>query len=125
MSREQWGHGYWQGVKDAQMGKVKTQFPLEAEWLICRMCVENDDKDYDKSLYPVRQLISKLHFCGLDEKYAKRVYDYVMYNEPYGSYISGNPRAEWTEDYFVLPFGYNKVSIWKERAQFLLEKMKE
>lgn len=66
------------------------------------MWLDNQKKEYDKSLYPVRQLFAFCRFCGIDEKYAKAVYDYVMHNEPYGCYISGAPKDKMIDDYFVL-----------------------
>lgn len=121
MSREQWGHGYWKGVEDATCGNVRSSLPVIAKWLVCNMCISNADKDYDRSLFPVKELIAFLACVGLDTKYAQKVYKYVQKNEPYGCYISGHPKAPWKEDYFVLPF--DSKDAWQKEADSLRVRM--
>ena len=106
MSKEQWGHGYWKGVKDAQEGKATEGdlFEDSCFWL-AHMEISNQFKDYDRSLYPVEEFISRCWFSGLDKTYAKKIYIYVLEHQPLGGYITGSGRAEdpWEKDYFVLP----------------------
>lgn len=115
MSRKQWGHGYWAGVKAAQDGTVEDNgiakydktIHEKALFYIAHMVISNEEKHEDKSLYPVNQLISVFLFEGfataLAEQKAKEIYDFVMDRRPLKSYISGCPKDRWTEDYFVLP----------------------
>ncbi len=115
MSREQWGHGYWTGVKAAQNGDVKENSIAKYDkaihekslFYIAHMVVSNEEKREDKCLYPVSQLISLFMFEGFEaalaEQKAKEIYDFVMSRRPLRSYISGCPKDRWTEDYFVLP----------------------
>lgn len=85
------------------------------------MCISNADKTYDRSLFPVKELISFLALIGMDGKYAQKVYKYVQKNEPYGCYISGHPKAAWHEDYFVLPF--DSKDAWEREADSLRVRM--
>lgn len=105
MSREQWGHGYWSGVRDAEMGKVKNHISIQSlsEFLVCHMVLSNRNKTHDRSLFPVSELCTMACFIGLPDKNAKDVYNYVFHKEPFGCYISGAPGEHWTLDYFVLP----------------------
>ena len=103
MSREQWGHGYWKGVEDATAGKVRLKFPDEVKYWVCQMCISNCNKSYDRTLFPVREFIWLCDFCGISERYAKKVYDYIILNEPFGCYVSGPANGSWDKDYFVLP----------------------
>lgn len=117
MSREQWGHGYWKGVQDAQNGKIKSKFSDEVKYWIAMMCSVNEFKSYDKSLYSVSDFIFDFN---LSEKYAKRVYDYVLNNNYYEfrpnqfswCYISGEPWDNWHDDYFVLPGANYSPKEW-------------
>ena len=124
MSREQWGHGYWQGVKDAETGKNKTRTDDEAAFMVCNMCIINADKDYDRSLFSVREFIAFCRFAGLSKKYAKRIYDYIFANEPYGCYVSGHESGPWEDDYFVLP-GEEKEFWLQERAYWIAKEKEE
>lgn len=117
MSREQWGHGYWRGVQDAESGKAHDNFSDDVKKFICHMCISNGAKTYDKSLFAVSELLAICRMAGVSEKYAKKVYDYIMENEPYGCYISGNPHTTWTDDYFVLPCGFNDVNYWTKELE--------
>lgn len=109
MSQQQWGHGYWRGVEDAMAGKTRSPFPILEKIAICDMAISNANKDYDRSLFPVREFIWRCRMFGMPDGFAKRVYDYVYkYGDigsdaTLGAYISGDPRAVWTEDYFVVP----------------------
>ena len=122
MSREQWGHGYWKGVEDANSGKVRTPIEDEAKHAICLMCASNEKKEYDRTLFPVREFIAFCHMAGLGEKYAKNVYDYVMNNMPYGAYISGGARNPWYEDYFVVPVWDEDADWWRRELNSIEEK---
>ena len=105
MSREQWGAGYWQGVEDARNGKVRTNIEALAGWCVCLMRIDNEKKSYDRTLFPVAQLVAYFQSAGLDKSLVKAVYDYIMRHEPYGCYIGGFFADPWYEDYFVLPWG--------------------
>lgn len=108
MSREQWGHGYWKGVEDAQSGTVKSKFPDEVKYWIAMMCSFNEHKDYDHSLYRAGDLILNYN---LSWQYAKRIYNYILNNNYYDfrpgrwswCYVSGLQNSKWNDDYFVLP----------------------
>ena len=114
MSREQWGHGYWNGVKDALNGKIKTSIQDYARWLVCNMCISNSHKTYDKLLFPVQEFLWYCDFCGLSVEYARKIYDYIMIKEPFGCYVSGQKSNSWVNDYFVLP--YDTEENWQKRA---------
>ena len=108
MSREQWGHGYWSGVSDQKYGKVKKEYDFEhfVKFEIYHMSLSNKNKMFDRSLYPVSELICQFRFAGYPGdkcmECAKQVYDYVMKYEPLGCYISGYHNDPWHNDYFVL-----------------------
>ena len=127
MSREQWGHGYWKGYEDGVLGKVQSRLPLEAKYWICQMCISNADKDYDRSLFPVKEFSWLISFCGLTQHYAKRVYNYILNSDnradTYGCYISGASNADWLDDYFVLPF--DSKAEWQRKADKLLDEIGE
>ena len=131
ISREQWGHGYWKGVEDAQNGKVRSNFPDEVKYWIANMCCSNYRKDYDQSLFPVVEWIHYASFCGLSEKYAKKVYDYILNhnyydfepNTSYWCYVSGDYRNPWYEDYFVLPIGCKTLKEWEDTVDSLQEQL--
>ena len=133
MSREQWGHGYWKGVSDAQNGAVKGNIKDEAMYWIANMCVSNKRKTLDASLYPVKEWLSMCRFCGLSERYAKRIYDYVYTHNHFEfepqrhslCYITGDERNSWTEDYFCLPIGNYETAEWAAIKDKLFGKIKE
>ncbi len=118
MSRQQWGHGYWQGVKDTEAGKKRIRIDDEAAFMVCNMCIMNADKDYDKSLFSVKEFISFCRFAGLNKKYAKMIYDNILKNGHYGCYITGYSEDPWENDYFCLP-GAEKEFWLKERAAWI------
>lgn len=105
MSREQWGHGYWQGVNDALSGSVvKNDIEKLSRTMICCMCKINKNNTHDKLLFPVSSAFR--FFCdwiGIDEKEFKTSYTYILNNEPLGCYISGHPNDDMMNDFFVLP----------------------
>lgn len=122
MSREQWGHGYWKGVEDAQSGKVRSKFPDEVKYWIAMMCSANEYKDYDRGIYKVSDFIFDFN---LENKYAKRIYDYIfnrqLHNKDYYDfrpdewswcYISGDPKDDWYDDYFVIPYANYSCEEW-------------
>ena len=109
MSNEQWGHGYWKGVQDANAGTVNRKFQDEVHLLVCDMCIENETKTYDKTLYPVIQLIARLN----DEKYVKRVYDYILAINSPVCFISGPAYGPWENDCFVLPYSPRRAKAIK------------
>ena len=117
MSREQWGHGYWKGVEDAQSGKIKSKFPDEVKYWIAMMCSTNEYKDHDHSLYSVSDFIFDF---SLDIRYAKRIYNYILKNNYYDfrpnkwswCYVSGDQFSKWDDDYFVLPYGHYSPEEW-------------
>ena len=134
MSREQWGHGYWKRVEDAQSGKVRNHhtFRDEVKYWIAQMCRFNHSKTYDQSLYPVKEWIWCCTFSGASVRYAKKVYDYIL-NENYYDfdpecncwcYVSGDPQDDWQDDYFVIPTSDHTKDEWTEIADNLLEKIK-
>ena len=132
MSREQWGHGYWKGVTDAQSGKYKANISLEAKYWIANMCISNYDKSFDRSLYPVREWVWRCRFSGLSQNYAKRIYDYILNHNyfdfrPEGMalcYVTGSEKKTWDGDYFVLPLWNYTKEEWQEIADKLLERIK-
>lgn len=131
MSREQWGHGYWKGVADAKNGRV-SDIALEAKYWIANMCISNYEKSYDRSLYPVKEWIWFCRFCGLSQKYARRIYDYVLdnnyhefeKNEPLCCYVTGRPSGLWGGDYFVIPLHVYTKEKWQEIADKIREELK-
>ena len=127
MSREQWGHGYWKGVEDAQSGKVKSKFPDEVKYWIAMMCAANEYKSYDRSLYQVKDFN---YDFSLSEKYAKRIYDYILLNNYYDfmpdewswCYVSGAQNEDWHDDYYVLPYGSYEPEEWCKIIDMFREK---
>ena len=105
MSREQWGHGYWKGVKDALNGEVMNDIADQARWWVCNMGVSNSHKAYSRLVFPVEEFLWLCDFCGLSIEYAKRIYDFILKNEPFGCYVSGESWSKWTDDCFILPRG--------------------
>ena len=106
MSREQWGHGYWKGVKDAKEGKVIQKDEIEklSKVFVCVMCNFNRTKACDKTLFSVRELyIFATTIVGLSEELIHEVYNYILHYTPYGCYVSGDLNDDWMKDYFVLP----------------------
>lgn len=117
MSRKQWGHGYWRGVEDAQAGRVRSEFPDEVKYWIAMMCSANEYKNYDRGLYSVSDFVFDFN---LQEKYAKRIYDYILKNNYYDfrknewswCYVSGEQYSKWNEDYFVIPYSDYEPQEW-------------
>lgn len=104
MSKKQWGHGYWHGVQDAINGTVNLMNLEEKTILIvCLMCIWNNKKQYDQSLFPVWQFNVFVEDSGMTKRQAKNIYNYVLQNEPYGCYVSGDEGDDWLNDWFVLP----------------------
>lgn len=132
MSREQWGHGYWKGVEDAEMGKVRTKIKFldEVKFWIANMCCSNWHKTYDATLFPVEEWISYANFCGMDIKYAKKVYDYILKNNYYDfepgqyswCYVSGSSKSKWYDDYFVIPINNYSLEEWQGFVDEIQEK---
>jgi hypothetical protein len=132
MSREQWGHGYWQGVEDAQSGTIRKKYTFkdEVKFWIANMCISNCSKTYDASLFSVRDFVFYITQCGLSEKYAKKVYDYILKHNMYDfkpkvyceCYVSGDKRWKWFEDYFVLPISCYTRDEWQQIANKLKSK---
>lgn len=124
MSREQWGHGYWRGVEDAQAGKVRGNFPTEVKFWIANMCISNYYKSYDSSLFPVSEWVAYANCCGLSTAYAKKVYDYILRhdfydfkpNEQSWCYVTGSAQSKWTDDYFVIPLSNYELQEWETMA---------
>ena len=131
MSREQWGHGYWKGVADAQAGKVIDNFQTEVMFWIANMCCSNEYKFENRGEYPVSEWIGMASFCGLDEKYAKRVYDYILEHNEYEftpcrktpCYVSGALKQPWRYDYFIIPIWAYSPDKWYEIMNCLRDKL--
>lgn len=119
MSQEQWGHGYWQGVRDAINGTVRTSVKDRVFLWYLLMTKRNALKKEDKSLFAVSDLYTFISIAGLDaEEYTREVYNYVYYHGEEGSlmfnfgnaefpnyqlfYISGNDDSDMLDDYFVI-----------------------
>ena len=113
MSKKQWGHGYWNGVNDAINGKVKLGIKNEAMFWAAAMCVANAEKQYSRLVFPVRLFIAWCVGAGLSTQYAKRIYDYIIINEPYNCYVSGDAHSAWINDSFILPNGTKEEWIAK------------
>lgn len=135
MSREQWGHGYWRGFEDAKrsMNRTGDSFKDDVKFWIANMCISNWDKSESRTLYPVREWISAARMCGITEKYARKVYDYILRNNFYDfepesyswCYVSGGEQSNWNDDYFVIPIGDRKKEEWQNIADRILAKIQE
>ena len=92
MSRQQWGNGYWNGVKAAETGTVKSKFDYEtyAKFAVVSLALSNKQKTAERNLIPLNELYAFLHFCDVDKEDAKGVVDYLKNKKPYGAYLSGN-----------------------------------
>ena len=123
MSREQWGHGYWQGVADEKYGKVRGCHDIEktTKLALYNMARWNLDSYYDRSLYSVSSLITFFRFAGLDdpEGFAKPIYDFVLKYHPLDCYITGWPKEPWYKDYFEV------ASLLRYSKQELTSKIDE
>ena len=105
MSREQWGHGYHKGVIDGISGKYDEKEILHPMFWVCHMNLSNIGKINDGSLYPVKELVTRmsLFYDPSEAKIrAREVYDFVMNKEPYLCYVSGETSSNWKDDYFVI-----------------------
>lgn len=127
MSREQWGHGYWQGVRDACDGVVKDgdNVPLIANYVVAMMCCSKYESHYSRSLFSVKELCAVAMFSGFDLDIIERVYKHILHDQPIGCYVTGSPKNEWTEDYFVLPIERYDKNTWHEVKQFCLDELEE
>lgn len=145
MSREQWGHGYWQGVRDVTNGKVRSTVKEWAYFCCLQMRISNSHKAIDRTLFPVRELFIMLEFAEVDaKKITKDVYEYVLnHGEGFGGwyvnfgnkknpnyqmiYISGEAKSDMYDDYFVILPADNNEEIEELRAMrdAVIEKMKE
>lgn len=121
--RKKWTHDYWErkAKKECETTIWKNEQDREAMYWIASMCISNSGKTHDKSLFPVREFITLCRFCGLNEKYAKSIYDYINENNHYEfkrghdvlCYVSGSPKDEWFEDSFVIPvLTYTEDEFW-------------
>lgn len=117
MSREQWGHGYWKGVKDALNGEIRNDIADQARWWVCNMGVSNSHKAYSRLVFPVEEFLWLCDFCGLSTEYAKRIYDFILVNEPFGCYVSGKANSPWVKDSFILPRETN--ANWQKKADLI------
>ena len=133
MSKVQWGHGYWKGVEDAVCGNIRVPIGEEVKFWIANMCLSNCYKTSDRSLFPVKEWISYAAFCGLSEKYAKKIYNYILNNNYYHfssdgkvcwCYVSGDLRWDWKEDYFIVPHDDYTAEEWQSIADKIREKIK-
>ncbi|MBR0340801.1 MAG: hypothetical protein IJH64_00850 [Oscillospiraceae bacterium] len=104
MSKQQWGHGYWKGVQDAQNGDVRCNIEKVSKHWIKWMMQENADAKHSRLLYSVKDFSFWLTCVfGYTPEYVKQIYDYILNNEPDGCYVTGQPFGEWIDDMFVLP----------------------
>ena len=105
MSRQQWGHGYYQAIKDIEDGTLKVNNDVEklSTILICTMCNINRNVLHDKSLFSVKDLLLHSEVAGIPQEFIHKSYNFIMANEPYGCYVSGENGKDWLYDYFVLP----------------------
>ena len=112
---------YWekQAIKEAQAQKKEpvihpkriTKAEYEVMFWIAHMCLSNKRKMNDKSLYPVKEFVSCCGFCGYTEKYAKKIYNYILEHNTFEfkpgfasiCYVSGKNSQPWIDDYFVIP----------------------
>ena len=117
MSQKQWGHGYWKGVHDALNGKIKNSIEEQAKKWVCLMCLENENKMYDRSEYPVSQFAARCVDAGFTERHAKRIYNYILFKEPYGCFVSGMSWQPWEKDYFILPIGRKTADEWQAEEE--------
>ena len=119
MSRQQWGNGYWSGVDDAINGAIKTSIEEQALLWICHMGISNEKKENSRLVFPVRDFIVWCAVGGFTKRYAKRIYDYILNNEPYGCYVSGEALTDWVDDSFILP---RIDSTWLEELKLIESK---
>jgi len=105
MSHKQWGHGYYSGIKAAR--EEDAHLPEEIEKMaasaVLQMCRVNASKTEDRSLYSVRDFITTCKAIGIAEGDTKSIYKSIMSNNPFGAYVSGYPKSDWKDDFFVLP----------------------
>lgn len=116
MSKEQWGHGYHQGVKDALVGTLDHSFNVKrwSEVLVAYMMLNNRYGMYDRSLYSVHQalIVCNASF-GMTKEQFEIVYSYILKNEPFGCYVSGDvENKDIYKDYFCLnPYLYTEEKL--------------
>lgn len=123
MSREQWGHGYWQGVVDEKYGKVRGHCDIErsAKMALYNMARWNLDATHDRGLYSVSSFCTFLRFAGVEnvDEYAKSIYDFIQKYQPLDCYVSGFANDPWYKDYFVI------ASLLRYSRQELTDKIGE
>ena len=84
----------------------------EAERWIKWMANEAVYSRYSRSLFPVDSFILHAHtLCGYKVEDVKKIYDYILNENPLGCFVTGDPYGEWYDDYFVLPFDLLRAAI--------------
>lgn len=125
MSREQWGHGYWQGVSDAQNDLVEEPIDIKSlsEFIVCQMClIKHKRKDPDSLFLVNDAIVIFCGFAGLSKTTMRRIYKYILTNTPLNCGISGdNSGDEWTEDTFILPLWDRTLTEWENLAADIYE----
>lgn len=95
MSREQWAHGYWSGVKDAKNGLAGT-YSEKARKCADSIILSIMDYEEEKGDYAVKSLnriinifrLSKF-YSGEDRSTIRSALNYIWRTEPYGCYVAG------------------------------------
>lgn len=101
MSREQWGHGYWQGVKDERNGAVPQLHNIEE-------LTHHFVKELRAfgGLKPIPVHVVKTILCAfgnLEEDLLRDIYAQIKSNPyKYGCYISSDGFRDWLDDDFVI-----------------------
>lgn len=108
MSREQWGHGYYQGIKDAKNGTIGT-YSEKARDCADRIFLamneyENLTQDRSlKTLNEVKDIFVKSKFYKKDEtKIIHSAFNYIWKHSLSEGYIGGEDGRYLDYDYDVL-----------------------
>lgn len=100
MSREQWGHGYWSGVRDERNGIIPHEFDIEA--LSIHAAEQLRKLDDGMNVEVRRALIIFCFFGGMDESIFKEIYEYILTHPGIGGCrISGGLKQSYKDDVFI------------------------
>ena len=119
MSKKQWGHGYWAGMRDAneQIGRHfynQEEFELYVEWIILAMFM--GEKGGRKSYFEVKRYYGFFEACGFSKQQLEIIHKYVKYFSPFG--------CEADDEYFITGFPAEEVYS-RNRMKEIIDRLNE
>ena len=136
MSRQQWGHGYYKGVKDSQKilqeaidGWSADELELITEYCIAEMTysryvIEGYDGE-DASAYRVSRFYSIFHNRDrIPVSILDAIYEYILEYGPYNTQITGPAGNKDIENDVIRVYGMNGKKELSEWLRDVTERMK-